>query len=197
MAARRSQRTTRRGQRQRYQGGAGQRLENGRHGTAPRARRLSRPKARRFDFRCGAGHPSFVLRKSQRLIAGRIWRAAAITKTTRRRRHNATTESTKSDVEKWLAIRKEAGSSSIQKRLSLIGRMRRHSIHTASTPIFRRNFSRLGGNTSLILPEATCGCGLATCPKLPETRCGRSINRSWHFQQDLKTFPGEALDWSG
>src|SRR5262249_51283682 len=61
--------------------------------------------------------------------------------------------------------------------------MRRHSTPTATTSISRRIISKLGGHTSLVLPEPMCGSGLATCPRPRAISCGKNTNQSWRFQQ--------------
>src|SRR5262249_18682938 len=77
---------------------------------------------------------------------------------------------------------------SIQKLRRSSGHMLRRSTHTGSTPSFRRNTGRSGGNTSPDLLEVTCGCGLETCPTQSEVRYGKSTSRSWPFQQDFLAF---------
>jgi hypothetical protein len=73
--------------------------------------RASRPSSR---HRCGslvsmAHHAGIMKACLKRLIAHRIWRAGALTNITSARDTTMTTESTKADLKKWLAIRKEAG----------------------------------------------------------------------------------------
>src|ERR1700730_38732 len=84
---------------------------------------------------------------------------------------------------------RKLGSLSIWKPPRSSGRMRLHSIPTASIPTSRRNSSRSGANTSRDRPAATFGFSLAMCPRQPETPCGRSTRQSWRF---LRAWPGKS-----
>src|SRR5262249_33724381 len=86
---------------------------------------------------------------------------------------------------------KRRHSKSIQRLLRLSGPTRRHSIRTVSTPSFRRSASKSGANTSPVLPEATYGSGLPTCPTRPETPCGESTSHAWHFLWDFRLKPSK------
>src|SRR5262245_46527701 len=63
--------------------------------------------------------------------------------------------------------------------------MHRHSTHTASTPSYRRNANKSGGNILPVLQVATCGSILAICPTRPETPCAEGTSHAWLSLRDL------------
>jgi hypothetical protein len=88
-------------------------------------------------------------------------------------------------VEQWLAIRKAVGLQIDPETAEVEWTYAQTLDPTESTQNSRANSSRSGGNTSPVLPEATCGCGLATCPTPPEASCGKSTSQRWRFRQDF------------
>jgi hypothetical protein len=93
----------------------------------------------------------------------------------------------KMTIEQWLAIRKEAALKIDPETAEVEWIYAQTLVRTVSTPSFRRNTGRSGGNTSPDLPEVTCGCGLETCPTQSEVRYGKSTSQSWPSQQDFMT----------
>ena len=89
----------------------------------------------------------------------------------------------KLEVEKWLAVRKEAALQIDPETAEVFWTYAKRSTPMAYTPIFRTSASRSDENTLLVLPEAIFGCGLVIYPRLRKTLYGKSTDPNWLFLQ--------------
>src|SRR5262249_28315097 len=60
--------------------------------------------------------------------------------------------------------------------------MRRNLTRTASIPTCQSSGNKSIGFILSVLPAATCGSTLTTCPLRPETPCGKGVGESWPFR---------------
>src|SRR6516162_6605982 len=71
--------------------------------------------------------------------------------------------SKKPTVEQWLTIRKEAALNIDPNTAEVDWSYAQHLILTGSVRTCPRNASKLEGNTSPVLRQVMCGCGLGIC----------------------------------
>ena len=90
----------------------------------------------------------------------------------------------KFDVERWLAIRKEAGLTIDPETAEVCWNMRRLGTPTASIQICLRNVGKLAAHTSLGAREVTYGSTSGTYQMKPVTPFGKNINPNWRSLLD-------------